>query len=99
MEYFASPRYIGAGNSGASRLNAAVAELWFDDAYWDVPNNFYENGRPRSLGATGATPTGSSPALYLSRDGSGNSWIGDSSTNNNDFTIVAGTIGSTTPPV
>lgn len=76
----------------------SMAELWFDDIYLDSPSSFRNGTHPADIGANGEIPSGSPPALYLSRAGSGNSWATDSSGNGNNFTIVAGSLSSDTPP-
>lgn len=74
-----------------------LAEFWLDDVYNDAISDYYCTGRPANLGATGNTPTGSAPALYLSRSGDGNGWAVDSSGNGNTFTVF-GSLGTTTSP-
>lgn len=95
-----SPSYwIGLAANGTSEgLVGALAELWFNDAYLNDVSKFYCSGRPVDVGADGSTPTGSAPALYLSRNGSGNNWRVDSSGNGNTFTVNGGTLGTTTSP-
>jgi hypothetical protein len=88
---------VGAAGSGLLKINASMAELWFDDTYNDTPTAFRESSKPKDLGADGSTPTGTSPVLYLSRTGSGNSWADDTSSNDNNFTVT-GTLGSPTAP-
>jgi hypothetical protein len=89
--------YVGSDLGTGNKLSAALAELWFNDSYFNDTTKFISGGDPISLGANGQTPTGSAPALYLSLNGSGNSWATDSSGNGNNFT-VGGTLGTTTPP-
>lgn len=63
---------IGALPDGTGELNGSIAELWVDDAYIDLSQEFNRlkfysaNGRPVSLGADGSTPTGASPLVYMS---------------------------------
>jgi hypothetical protein len=101
IDFFpATWRYsIGASSSTTptTTLDGALAEFWFSNTYLDDPTKFATAGVPISLGTTGQTPTGSSPDIYLSLSGSGNSWATDSSGNANDFTVT-GTLSSTTAP-
>lgn len=83
--------------TGTLSFSGALAEFWLDDTYTTNVSKFYCGGRPADLGADGSLPTGSSPALYLSRNGSGNSWLIDSSGNGNDFT-ASGTLNGGTSP-
>lgn len=95
----ASPaQYIGANNDGTSKLNGALAELWFlAGTYLDAPGSFASGGVPIDIGATGSTPTGGAPWVYLSRVGSGDTWAQDSSGNARNFTVT-GALGTTTLP-
>lgn len=90
---------VGSNFTGtAQRLFAALAEYWFNDTYFNDPTKFRcPANHPISLGSTGNIPTGSAPVVYLSLNGSGNSWATDSSGNGNTFTVT-GTLGSTTSP-
>lgn len=88
---------IGADGSDNGKLAGALAEFWFDDTYFNDPTKFIVAGGPISLGANGNLPTGSAPVLYLSQNGSGDSWATDSSGNGNAFTVT-GALGTTTPP-
>ena len=59
---------IGADDSLGSDYSGQIAELWVDDAYWPAATyigNFYAAGAPVNLGATGSTPTGGAPDLYM----------------------------------
>lgn len=63
---------IGASEIGSSKFNGCLSELYFNIvAYLDVttaPNLALFRtalGKPANLGATGATPTGSQPTIYL----------------------------------
>ena len=89
---------IGSDGAEDGKLAGALAELWFDDSYFNDPTKFRNAANhPISLGATGNTPTGAAPVLYLSLNGAGNSWATDSSGNANTFTVT-GTLGTTTSP-
>lgn len=70
---------IGATGADASLLNADLFDFWFDDSAVDDVSKFYNAGQPVDLGADGSTPTGSPPAVYLSRAGSGDTWNTNSS--------------------
>ncbi len=88
----------GANRVNTSKITATLAEFWLDDVYNNVVADYYcTGGHPQDVGATGSIPTGSAPALYLSRNGSGNSWNTDSSGNGNTFTVT-GSLTSGTPP-
>lgn len=87
----------GADGGGAGKLAGALSELWFNDIYFNDVTKFISGGAPISLGATGNLPTGTAPALYLSQNGSGDSWATDSSGNGNTLTVT-GALGTTTPP-
>jgi hypothetical protein len=89
---------IGGSGLGHSILfDGAMSELWFQTTYFDDPSKFISGGCPVDLGAAGETPTGVSPALYLSSNGSGDLWRVDSSGNGNDF-AVQGELTTTTSP-
>jgi len=95
-------RYSVATSSSTTpsvTLGGALSEVWLDDVYLDDPTQFATAGVPISLGATGQLPTGSAPAFYLSLAGDGNSWVGDSSGNGNNFTETPTSgLSSTTAP-
>lgn len=88
---------LGVNAIGSLLLNGAMAEFWLDNVYLNDPTLFYDAGSPISLGTTGQDPTGSSPAVYYSRAGSGNTWVQDSSGNANNLTVT-GTLTATTGP-
>lgn len=88
---------VGYSGNNTEAMTGELAELWFNDAYLDNLAGFYSSGSPVNLGSDGSTPLGSAPALYLSRNGSGNSWATDSSGNGNTLTVT-GTLGTGTPP-
>ncbi len=91
---------IGANALDNNKFDGSMAEFWLDDVYLNAPLSFMCNtagNHPINIGTTGNTPTGSAPAIYLSRNGSGNSWATDSSGNANNMTVT-GTLSSTTPP-
>jgi hypothetical protein len=71
LDYTATDWGIGATDTGAQRLNASLAELYF------APNQFFdfsvtanrrkfitETKRPMLIGSDGSTPTGTAPAIY-----------------------------------
>lgn len=65
--------YIGADNAGSSKLNASLAEVWIGHGQFIDPTitgnigKFYSGlGKPRNLGATGSTPSGTAPLIFLS---------------------------------
>lgn len=96
-----SYRYdIGANRSVSPILyyNGSLAEFWFDDTYNDIPSSFFAAGSPVDLGSNGATPTGSQPVFYLSRTGSGNSWITNSGTFGLAATLNGGGLTSPSYP-
>lgn len=88
---------VGYSGNNGNPMTGEIAELWFNDAYLNNLAGFYSGGSPVNLGSDGSTPLGSAPALYLSRNGSGNSWATDSSGNGNTLTVT-GTLGTGTPP-
>lgn len=64
---------IGGAPSGAQLFDGVLGELWFDPGTYldfdtDANRLKFESayGRPIDLGATGSTPTGSQPLVYLS---------------------------------
>lgn len=67
---------IGADkeNTPGFFLNGALGELWFNDTYNNVIGDYYSAGKAVPVGATGQLPIGTSPVLYYSPGGSGNSW-------------------------
>lgn len=89
-----TPKYSFARDgSDSNPASVRLSEFWFDDVYLDSPSLFATGSTPVDIGATGNTPTGSAPAFYFSRSGSGNSWATDSSGNGNDLTVT-GTLGT-----
>ncbi len=86
---------IGADSSGANKFNGALAEVWFRNVYLDTVTAF---SRVSQAGVCKPiTITATSPAVYFSLAGSGNTWATDSSGNGNNYTVT-GTLGTTTPP-
>ena len=79
---------VGSATGATSKFSGALKELWLDDVFHPHPEDFATDSTPLDIGATGDGPTGSAPALYLSRNGSGNAWAVDSSGNGNNFTVV-----------
>lgn len=78
-----SHRYTIGGNSDttpATYFNGSMTEVWFNDTYLDNPSAFFTGGAPVDLGSTGSVPTGSQPAFYFSRTGSGDSWATNAGT-------------------
>lgn len=65
---------VGNSALGADRIDACLAELYFAPGqYLDLSvqanrEKFILGGKPVSLGATGSTPTGTVPKLYLHLD-------------------------------
>lgn len=60
--------YIGTDDSNGSDTDGQLAELWVDDARWagaTYISSFISGGNPVNLGATGSTPTGSAPDIYM----------------------------------
>lgn len=89
-----TPKYSFARNGGdTSTADVRISEFWFDDIYLDSPSLFATGNTPIDIGTNGETPTGSAPAFYFSRNGSGNSWATDSSGNGNNLTVT-GTLGT-----
>lgn len=89
--------FIGNNATSDHEFSGSMAEFWFDDNYLDDVEKFYCEGNPVDLGVNGEIPTGSAPGLYLSLNGSGNSWATDSSGNGNDWT-VNGNLSTTDAP-
>jgi hypothetical protein len=62
---------VGCNSGGTQRLNADLADLWFNPGtYLDLSNStnrakFISGGAPVDLGSDGSTPTGSAPFLFL----------------------------------
>lgn len=85
---------------GGSNAQISLSEIWFAPGqYVDFSSSanralFSAGGHPISLGAAGATPTGSSPAVYLKNAAA---TAGTNSGTGGNFTIQ-GTITNTTPP-
>lgn len=71
-DYTKTTHSMGALNTGASKINADVAELyWAPGQYLDISNaanraKFISGGKPVDMGSDGSTPTGTAPILYLS---------------------------------
>ncbi len=98
VDFTQTTNRIGAGTSGLNDFQGDLADFWFDNSYNDVPGDYISGGSPVSLGSDGSTPTGSAPIFFLSRNGSGDSWLTDSSGNTNTFTLTGGPLTSPTPP-
>lgn len=96
-----TPRWtIGANgtlSSPGNKFNGHLSEFYFWNAANDIPSEFISGGKPVNLGATGNGSSAGTPDIYLSRNGSGNSWATDSSGNDNTFTAT-GTLSSPTAP-
>lgn len=67
---------VGGLPDGTALLNGNIAELWHEPGvYMDLSNRdirerfTYDPPRPKYLGTNGENPTGSSPLVYLSRQG------------------------------
>ena len=78
IDYTRGEMAVGSWANGTSKLDADIADFWFDDSYIDISNvtnrrKFIDaSGKPEPLGASGSTPTGSDPLIFLSGDTS--SW-------------------------
>lgn len=81
---------IGGGNSGANGFTGSLGPIWIDDTYNTDPTKFGTGNMPIYLGITGQLPTGTSPALYFSRNGGGVAMFMDSSGNGSRFFTAAG---------
>jgi hypothetical protein len=99
--YTAAP-YVGITTGGVARLNADMAEFWFDFTQkidFTVEANrrkfITSGGRPANLGANGEKPTGSSPILYLK--GPASNWGTNAGTGGN-FTVAGTFTDAATPP-
>jgi len=63
---------VGAVGNGGSKIDAEIAELWFDAAFLDltvVANRrkfITASGKPVIMGSDGSVPTGAVPLVYLS---------------------------------
>lgn len=75
IDYTVSNWAVGGSTSGASKLNGALAEMYFAPGQYldfSVASNrrkfISTNGKPVSLGADGSTPTGVQPLVYLHLD-------------------------------
>ena len=90
---------IGGGPGAVDVFQGSMAEFWLDDGYWESDvADFISGGGPADGGSDGSGFTGLPPAVYLSRNGSGDSWAIDSSGNGNDFTVNSGPLGSPASP-
>jgi len=88
----------GAGASGLNKCNATFAEVWLASVYLDDTTKFSDGTHPISLGPTGNTPNGTSPAFYWSLSGDGDTWATDSSGNGNNGTVTGAFGSSDTRP-
>jgi len=96
------PHTIGATDTGGSKLDACLSELYFNmDEYLDfsiAANRLKFRdalGAPVDLGADGSTPTGTAPAIYLPNP------FGTFQTNagsGGDFTVVGALAACATTP-
>ena len=63
---------IGTNSSDTEKVDADVADFWFDDSFIDISTEANRrlfsnpNGKPVFLGETGQLPTGSPPLVFLS---------------------------------
>lgn len=84
----------------ARRLNAGVAELWFDvGAYWPAATyvpSFRDAGtaKPKDLGIDGSTPTGVAPDYYLNDPAA---TFGNNKALSGNFTIIGALVSTTGP--
>lgn len=63
-----SGAYVGDNDSHNSKWDGEIAEIWFDDVYYDAPtyiDKFISGGKPVDLGSDGSAPTGSQPVIYI----------------------------------
>lgn len=66
---------VGAWTNGNFKMNADIADLWFDDAYIDITVGANRRGfidpnlNPVNLGEAGQLPTGSAPLIFFSGTG------------------------------
>lgn len=96
----AGPVTIGADNTGAFKLGADVAELYFTTEWLDITSStnrqkFAKNGRPVALGSDGSKPTGTAPLIYLR--GPASNW-GTNSGTGGDFSVVGAFTDAATKP-
>lgn len=96
---------IGATPAGNLKYDGDLADVWFDDARLAFATEanrrkfISTTGKPVDLGATGATPTGASPILYLSkRLGESASDFATNKGTGGGMTITGTLIDSTTSP-
>lgn len=75
IDYTQSDHFIGQRSGGTNRVNAYLAEFWFDNAnYMDISvtenrRKFITSDRkPEFLGLSGERPTGSAPRMFFSGD-------------------------------
>lgn len=72
LDYTAGNWWVGSENSGSSKFDGDLAEIWFNTSYLDLSVTanrrkfITANGKPAYLGKNGTKPTGSIPLLYLS---------------------------------
>jgi len=78
LDYTETDHTIGATPSGTDKLNADLAEFYFNtDEYLDLSveanrRKFIDaNGKPVDLGSDGSLPTGTSPIIYLNGPATG----------------------------
>lgn len=92
---------VGATNTGATKLNGDVAEVWFSNSEWAditdsaVRGKFAKAGRPVSLGADGSRPTGTAPIIYLK--GPASAW-GTNYGTGGDFSVTGSFTDAATKP-
>ncbi len=87
-----------ASTSPADFFSGELADLMFDDVYLDDPTKFIivSGGYPVSPGSNGSTAFGSSPSIYFSGAGNGDTWATNSG-GGGVFTLT-GTLGTGTSP-
>ena len=87
---------VGYDEFGGSLLVGCLAELWFGPGQYSTNvAGFISGGEPINLGSTGATPTGTAPALYLNQAYS--TFQTDQSGNANNFTVTGGSLTDCAP--
>lgn len=101
IDYTVTNWSVGSYTNANGKLNADLADLWFDDSYMNISleanrRKFIDaSGNPVNLGTTGANPTGSSPLVFMS--GATDSWHTNKGTGGGFTENGALTTASTSP--
>ena len=98
IDYTGDDWKIGSRGDPFGKWNGCISEIWFTPAeYLDMSDSgnrakFYNAGAPVEPGATGSTPTGTSPLIYV------RTWSGNYNSGTGGAFTLTGTLDACTAP-